>query len=192
MKIIKRGNIAILSLTLMVMIAGYINYRYNPEREQDLGQTILVNNDTSYVYVSNDEKTNVYKETTKKNNDNLYKNKINDSISNIKSEREDMYSELEVTYKQVVESANTSEENIKIYQDKLDNIIKEKYKMNLIESLIKSKGIEDIVITKTDNKINIIVSTQKKITTAQVAIIQKIIQDEFQIDATNINLIEKQ
>lgn len=38
---LKRGKIALLSLTLMLLIAGYINYKYNPEREKNLGKQYM-------------------------------------------------------------------------------------------------------------------------------------------------------
>lgn len=190
MKVIKRGNIAILSLTLMIMIAGYINYRYNPEREKDLGKTVLVNSNDSYVYKS-DDNVDVYSETGSRSGQTLYNSKTSNTISNIKSNREDMYSEFQSTYKEVIESASTSQENIKIYQDKLDSVIKEKHKINLAESLIKAKGIKDVVITKTDNKLNIVVSAENNLNSSKVAIIQKIIQDEFDITAENISIMQE-
>ena len=51
---LKRISIAGISFCFMISIAGYINYKYNPEREKDLGQTVYVNS-------SNDE-VNIYKE----------------------------------------------------------------------------------------------------------------------------------
>ena len=48
MKIFKRGQVAMLALAFMVMIAGYINYRYDPEREEGLGNTVKV--DSKDVY----------------------------------------------------------------------------------------------------------------------------------------------
>lgn len=58
MKIIKKSQIAVLSILLMVGITGYINYKYNPEREKNLGQTMYVNGKDSFTY----DKVSIYSE----------------------------------------------------------------------------------------------------------------------------------
>ena len=40
----------------MVGVAGYINYKYNPEREKNLGQTMYVNGKDSFTY----DKVSIY------------------------------------------------------------------------------------------------------------------------------------
>lgn len=58
MKVIKKGQIAVLSILLMVGVAGYINYKYNPTREKNLGQTMYVNGKDSFTY----DKVSIYSE----------------------------------------------------------------------------------------------------------------------------------
>lgn len=81
MKIFKRSQLAMLSVAFMIMIAGYINYKYDPEREQQLGQTVKVNGDKIYLYTSNKE-VNAYEEV-----DAAYDDK-NESIYETKDEQE--------------------------------------------------------------------------------------------------------
>lgn len=50
MKIIKRSQVALLSLTFMIMIAGYINYKYDENREKDLGKSVYVSSSDIYLY----------------------------------------------------------------------------------------------------------------------------------------------
>ena len=79
MKIIKRGQLAMLSISFMIMIAGYINYKYDPKREEQLGQTVKVDGSNVYLYTNNND-VNLYGENldvlSDKNN-NIYKNKNN-------------------------------------------------------------------------------------------------------------------
>ena len=58
MKVIKKSQIAVLSILLMVGVAGYINYKYNPTREKNLGQTMYVNGKDSFTY----DKVSIYSE----------------------------------------------------------------------------------------------------------------------------------
>lgn len=92
MKILKRNQMLMLSLACMVMIAGYINYRYDPKREENLGNT---------VKVDSNKNVNVYLETFVDKDENLYQDKDNNekSLGSFKSSRDNMFSELESTYK---------------------------------------------------------------------------------------------
>ena len=97
----KRILMACVSFAFMVSIAGYINYKYNPEREKDLGQTVYVNS-------SNDE-VDIYKEAQS-----VYNNK--DKISSFRNDRDNMYSELSENYNNVIKNEKSSDEEIKEYQ----------------------------------------------------------------------------
>ena len=193
MKVIKRGQLAMLSITFMVMIAGYINYKYNPEREENLGQTMKVNSSEVYLYNTSKDKVNVYNEQSTVNykNDSIYSTKKADSMISFKNSRDNMFSELEEKYEKIIESTAASSSDVKMYSEKLDNVIKEKHKINVVEGIMKAKGIEDIVIVPTGDNYNIMVKLEKGLTKTQAAMIEKIIEDEFEIDATKIKIMEE-
>lgn len=189
MKIIKRSQLALLSLSFMIMIAGYINYKYDPEREKNLGQTVHVSGSDVFLYdnsaSSNNSNVTVYTEK----NTSISNNKKNteSSIATFKEERDNMFSELEATYKEAIEKEQDTATREK-YQKKLDEVVEKKHLISIIEKLIKTKGIKNLVIVPTGDNINVIVESDKKLTEAEIAIIQKIIQDEFGIDADKISI----
>lgn len=198
MKIIKRSQLALLSLSFMVMIAGYINYKYDPEREKNLGQTVHVSGSDVFLYNSDEANSgsnsvSIYRETIKNtgntNSQNMYNNKSysQGSLSTFKEQRDNMFSELEETYKEVISSEqdNTVKEK---YQEKLDDMVEKKHLINIVESLIKSKGIKNIVIVPTGENINIMVEGAEKLTDTQIAIIEDIIEEEFDIQADKISI----
>jgi len=193
MKIIKRGQLAMLSISFMIMIAGYINYKYDPKREENLGQTMRVDSDQVYLYTS-DNKVDIYKETSNnldRNNDTMYNNKNSEStLSSFKSSRDNMFSELEESYTAVI-SKSASQEEAQIYQEKLDGVIKKKHLIDIVEGIIKAKGITEIVIVPTEDKYNVMVKMDSKLTDAQANMIQKIIEDEFNVDADKVRIIEQ-
>ena len=195
MKIIKRGQLAMLSIAFMIMIAGYINYKYDPEREEELGQTVKVDGSQVYLYTSNNG-VNIYKETANaidSKTENMYENKKSeDSLETFRMSRDNMLSELEETYKNLSESVTAvSNSDVNVYKEKLDNVIKTKHLINIVEGILKAKGITDIVIVPTDDNYNVMVELDEPLTSAQVAMIQQIIEEEFKIDAKNIKIIEK-
>lgn len=196
MKIIKRSQLALLSLSFMIMIAGYINYKYDPEREKNLGQTVHVSGSDVFLYENSqtdsasDSSVNIYTETSKNTNDtNMYKNKsyTQSNLATFKEQRDNMFSELEETYKEVISSEQENSVKEK-YQEKLDEVVEKKHLIGIVENLIKSKGIKNIVIVPTGENINIMVSSDEKITDTQIAIIESIIEEEFNIEADKISI----
>lgn len=167
---IKRLSMAALSFCFMLAIAGYINYKYNPEREKDLGQTVYVN--------SNSDEVDIYKE------ENLEENKI----TSFRNDRDNMYSELANNYSEIINNENSSEETITEYQQKLSALIEEKNQVLMVENIIKSKGVEDIVIVLTNSqKANVIVKAEE-ITESLAAQIMQTIVDQLNIDVNNITI----
>lgn len=192
MKIIKRGQLAMLSITFMVMIAGYINYKYDPKREENLGQTVRVDSDQVYLYTS-DANVDIYKEAINDSdkNDTIYNNKnLEGVLSSYINSRNNMFSELESNYTSVI-SKSASVEEAKVYQEKLDAIIHKKHLIDIVEGIIKAKGISEIVIVPNGEKYNVMVKMDTKLTDAQANMIYKIIEDEFNVDADKIRIIEQ-
>ena len=192
MKIMKKSQIAIISLSLMVMIAGYVNYRYNPEREENLGQSVYVSSKDGFMYSS----INIYEEQNNRDDkeeitevNNMYKQKESEeTLSNFRANRNNMFSELEETYSKVIETNSTDVKQLTEYQNKLNQLIENKHMITIVEDLIKSKGITDIVIVPTNENLNVIVSDDEEITNDKIAMIQKIIQEELDFPADKITI----
>lgn len=191
MKVIKRSTLAFVSVALMLTVVGYINYRYNPEREQNLGQTVYVNGKDSYTY----ENVSIYSEneqSTSAIQNNLENVNEDDSISVFKYDRDNMYSELSENYSNIISNSNSSKEQISEYQKKLDELIQEKNLITMVENVIKSKGIDDIVIIPTSNgNINVVLKTDEKISDEMIAQIQQIIVDQLGVNANKLSITVK-
>ena len=181
-----------LSISFMIMIAGYINYKYDPKREENLGQTMKVNSDEVYLFSSSND-VGVYADVIGNldKNTTIYNNKNSEnSLTSFKISRDNMFSELEENYTDVI-SKSASTEEAKVYQEKLDGVIKKKHLIDIVEGIIKAKGITEIVIVPAEDKYNVMVKMDKKLTDAQANMIQKIIEDEFSVEADKIRIIEQ-
>lgn len=190
MTIIKRSQLAVLSITLMLAIAGYVNYKYNPDREKNLGQTVYVNGKDNFGY----ENVSIYddnntKETISKSEDSINSKTTENSIAVFKYDRDNMFSELSENYREIISNTNTDKTKINEYQSKLDELISRKNLITMVENVIKSKGIKDIVIIPTNNdKLNIVVKANDELKAEDVAKIQQLIQDQFGIGADKITI----
>ena len=179
----------------MLLIAGYINYKYNPEREKNLGKTIYVNGKDSYMYenvsIYNEEESSI-SNVEEKSNVTGNSNSNEDAISVFRYDRDNMYSELEENYRSTISNTNTSKEKINDYQDKLNKLIEEKNLISMVENVILSKGIEDIVIIPTsNNNLNVVIKSKEEIPSDLMAKIQQIIVDQLGVEASKISIIRQ-
>lgn len=181
MTVVKRSTLALISVGLMVSVAGYINYKYNPEREKNLGQTVYVNGKDSFTY----DNVSIYSEE----NTDALKEEEDSDIAVFKYDRDNMYSELSENYSSIIANQNTSSDQVNEYQKKLNELITEKNLINMVENVIKSKGINDIVIIPTNNdNLNVVVSSKEELKDEQVAQIQQIIVDQIGVSGEKISI----
>lgn len=206
--IIKRSQLALLSITFMLAIAGYINYKYNPEREKNLGQTVYVNGKDSFTYKNvdiysdannksedNTDKSDDKEATTPAENDNLKDTEASkdesdtNTIAVFKYDRDNMFSELSENYREIISNQNTAKEDVNDYQNKLNNLIAKKNLITMVENVIKSKGIKDIVIIPTNNdNLNVVVKSDTDLKPEQIAQIQDVLETQFGVAADKISI----
>ena len=104
MTVVKRSTLALISLGLMVSVAGYINYKYNPDREKNLGQTVYVNGKDNFAY----DNVSIYSEDTSQEKEEIEENEI----AVFKYDRDNMYSELSENYSSIIKNENTSADQV--------------------------------------------------------------------------------
>ncbi len=193
MTVVKRSTLALISVGLMITVAGYINYRYNPEREKNLGQTIYVNGKDAFTYenvsIYSDEDNNKDISSQSEENQESQESQEN-NIAVFKYDRDNMFSELSENYTNIIKNENTSVEQINEYQQKLNELIQEKNLITMVENVIKSKGIDDIVIIPTSNdNFNVVVKCNEMLKDEQVAQIQQIVVDQLGVDANKLSIM---
>lgn len=227
MKILKRNQIIIIVIALMLVTAGYLNYTTNQEgavptstnteAETDIasiGDAKLVSSNgveegiNEEALVSNGEEgkekvqeTAVVENDLEKTNTNT--NNTNTSIttsttsketkeyfSSSRLSRETMYSQMLESYRKILENETISETQKSVAQTEIKNINDIKNKIMICENLIKTKGIEDLVIFVNDKSISVVVRTDK-LEQEQIAQIQNIIEREMQTEISNIHISNK-
>lgn len=210
MKVIKRNQIIILVIALMLVSAGYLNYTTN----QDVNTTIptSISEDTTIEYagigdaklVSSNgiiENANETSSTFNEIENIINEDKSNEVVTTNSKEmqeyfsasrlsRETMYSQMIETYQKILENETISETQKSIAQTEIQNINEMKNKIMICENLIKTKGIEDLVIFVNDKSISVVVSADK-LEQEQIAQIQNIIAREMETEITNIHISSK-
>lgn len=190
MNFLKKSKLALLSITMMLVVAGYINYEYNPEREKNLGQTIYVNGkDTEGLDVININGKDETKNSDTEENKYEFPAKKENTIAVFKYDRDNMFSELSENYRDIITNTNTSVEKINEYQIELNELLKRKNLITMVENIIKTKGIDDVVIIPTNEaNLNIVIKSKNEVTKEQIAQVQQIVVDQFGINANKITI----
>lgn len=216
MKVIKRNQIIILVIALMLVSAGYLNYEANQNNntiatsveqegvdyvgigdaklvssnavEEENTQEVLVPNNETQENTIVEENQNEIETTTTTNSKASAETK--EYFSSSRLNRETMYSQMIESYQKILENETISETQKSIAQTEIQNINNTKNKIMICENLIKTKGIEDLVIFVNDKSISVIVRADK-LEQEQIAQIQNIIEREMQTEISNIHISNK-
>lgn len=204
MKIIKRNQLIILVISLMLITAGYLNFTADNNTvttsylTAELGDATLVSSN-SVVENSIEENILVENNTVENsgNNNIIEENNTVETVATYeaddtyfttsKLERENMYSQMLETYQQIYNNTETSSDQKTSALNEIANINKTKNAIMIAENLISAKGFKNVVIFVNDNSVSVIVG-EKELQTEQIAQIQNIVSRELSVDASIIHI----
>lgn len=212
MKILKKNQIVISVIALMLVAAGYLNYSTQLSQEVStkeaeeqydyagIGDAKLVDSEeivgeenTIKETMSNIEQ-NTQNEEENKNTENTVQTNANetsnDYFTSSRLEREKMYSEMLESYQKILQNTSIAEAQKSISSKEVANINNTKNAIMIAENLIKTKGFEDVVIFVNDSSVSIVVKAEK-LEQNQIAQIQNIISRELNAEISNIHISTK-
>lgn len=214
-RILKKNQVLMFVIALVLVTTGYLSY--NPEATKDVVSTTLDNStlanigDATLVSSSaivdkiqtNNENT-TETEATNQITNNINQNEItnnsietsvttsgkDDYFTNSKIERDKMYSQMLESYQKMVTNTNISEEQKLIATNEINKINTTKNAIMIAENLIKTKGLEDVVIFVNIDSVSVIIKAEE-LTQEQIAQIQNIVTRELNTDISNIHISNK-
>lgn len=153
-------------------------------------------NEENVINNENIEETKEIDEAEIENNkeDNIVETSTNITVdeyfSTSRLERNTMYSQQIENYQNILSNTNVSESQKKTSQEEITRISNEQNAIMIAENLIKTKGIEDLIIFINDDSINVILKGDepKKEVIAQI---QNIITRELNADIEDIHIMNK-
>ena len=216
MKVLKKNQLAILVIALMLVTAGYLNFTANnavstssnttKEQYAAIGDATLVNSgelleekDKQNIIETINNSNEISKETSESNtNNNSNENtqststkiEADDYFDKSKLEREKMYSQMLETYQKLLESSSISNEQKVVSEQEIAKINQTKNAIMICENLLSTKGFEDSVIFVNDASVSIVVKAGE-LNEQQIAQIQNIISRELKVDLSNIHISNK-
>lgn len=215
MRIIKRNQLIILVISLMLITAGYLNFTSDSNtsketaklfaelgdatlvstnaivenNETEIENTVASNNAVVENTVSNDasnDASNVEENTVETNAEAVDETYFTTS----KLERENMYSQMLETYQQIYNNTEASTDQKTSAIEEIAKINKTKNAIMIAENLLSAKGFKNIVIFANENSISVIAG-ETELKPEQIAQIQNIVSRELNVDAGIIHISTK-
>ncbi len=204
MTVIKRNQIIVLALAVMIVAAGYLNYSYqeggNPFAEEitgniggKLGEATFVDGEIDAGLGMSEPVGNIMADKVGQSGADGADSVTSSAefFAETRLEKERVRDEEVAMHESLIKSSEVSKEIQDKAQAQLTAISQKWEKEMIIERLIKAKGFKDVVVFINDGSVNIVVSSTGKLTAAQVAQIQDIVMREAKVEAGNIRIVEK-
>lgn len=212
MKILKKNQLIILVISLMLVTAGYLNFTATDNNNisgntiAELGDATLVSsndvetqnnivesNETNNIDVSNETVENnevTYSETLETENETETTMQEDTYFTTSKLERESIYSQMLETYQEIYNNTNSTSEQKNTAIQEIAKINKTKNAIMIAENLVIAKGFKNIVIFANDNSVSVIIEAET-LEPEQIAQIQNIVSRELEVGAELINISTK-
>ncbi len=107
-----------------------------------------------------------------------------------KLDRDKMYSQMLENYQKILEADNLSTEEKTAAQEEIKKINNEKNAIMIAENLIKTKGLEEVLLFVNNGNVSVVVRAEK-LEESQIAQIQNIVTRELNVKVTKINVSVK-
>ena len=213
MKILKRNQIVVAVIALMLVTAGYLNFA-NQNKERNLiptssaadselmagigdAQLVSANEATENNQTQNKNVQNTENVTTNTNTENTTSNITENTqiqedsyFAQSRLDRDKMYSQMLDNYQKILETNNLSAEEKKTAQEEIKRIYNEKNAIMIAENLIKTKGFQDIIIFVNNGNVTGVVK-KDKLDEKDIAQIQNVITRELNVKTNKINISGK-
>ncbi len=197
LKSINRNQIVLFVVALMLITAGYLNYTM---QATEVSSNIISENEVAAIgdaklvssnnLITNDIDSNIITKETSAEVNEQENDEEDDYFASSRLGRNTMYSQMIESYQNLLDNSNVGEEQKTVATQEITNINNIQNSIMICENLIKTKGIEDVVIFVNDKSISVIVKADK-LENDTIAQIQNIIAREMDAEIENIHISNK-
>lgn len=203
MKLLKKNQVVIYVIALMLMAVAYLNYTTNTTEQSveasmqmEARDDSKIANNTNNIISTDNANNAVNTDNTASigdarlvSSDDVVSND-DDYFSKSKLERDTMYSQMIESYENILNSTNSLEIQKQSATDEIKKINDTKNSIMICENLIQTKGFENSMIFVNGDSISIILKSDE-LTQEEVAQVQNIISREMHAEIENIHISTK-
>ncbi len=214
MKLLKKNQIVVYAIAVLLMVVGYMSYTTNNQKALEVsnqnitsineyanvGDARLVSSNDVISENINANKSNTTADNSVNQNEVSSKNEVTSETSSSavsdeyfaksKLERDTMYSQMLETYEKVLNSNNALETQKQSATKEITKINETKNSIMICENLLQTKGFNNSVIFVNGKSVSIIIGA-KELKQEEIAQIQNIISREMKADIENIHISTK-
>ena len=197
LKSINRNQVVLFVVALMLITAGYLNYSM---QATEVSSNIISENEVAAIgdaklvssnnLITNDIDSNIITKETSADVNEQENDEEDDYFASSRLGRNTMYSQMIESYQNLLDNNNVGEEQKTVATQEITKINDIQNSIMICENLIKTKGIEDVVIFVNDKSISVIVKADK-LENDTIAQIQNIIAREMDAEIENIHISNK-
>ena len=221
MRLLKKNQVIIYVIVLMLMAVAYLNYTTQTGEQaveasmqmearddtnsSNIGDAALVSsndiatntneteNTTNTIEENTTNRTNTTNNETEQNTTQTNSNTVStdDYFTKSKLERETMYSQMLESYENVLNSSNSLETQKQSATDEIKKINDTKNSIMICENLIQTKGFENNIVFVNGSSISVIIKSDE-MTQEEVAQVQNIVSREMGAEIENIHISTKE
>lgn len=207
-KIFRKNQLIITALALMIAVAGYVSFAGTNGKDKDIMTQAGVADDMELSYDISDEdilaEEDIFTDT-EDNSEDMQASLENpgeavmastdgqsmDYASEMKFAREQVRSRNKETLQGIIDNANLEEAQKQDAVNQMIAMTTAAEKENAAEMLLEAKGFTDVVVSITDNSVDVVLD-MGEVTDAKRAQIEDIVKRKTGIDAANIIITQIQ
>lgn len=195
-KIFKKNQIIVTVLAILIVIAGYLKYtdaNFNNKNkevtneiyESTYGTDDILSNGEIASLDENETGEAVEETTLQPGEAVMTSSKLTDFIIQARIDREQIRSKNKETLLKVINDETVSEKEKTSAVEAMVEITKSSELENIIETLLEAKGFSNVIVTLSDNQVDVIIDEQE-ITDQKRAQIEETIKRKTDISADKI------
>ena len=191
--VIKKNQILASMVVLMLVVAGYLNYTYDPTKDYDQELTGVMSNNLGDTYLV--ESSSISTNSVTSNMDDISKTieasgkvtTAEEYFATTRMERENSFAEQKETYEKMLSNSSLEEAQRNFAQEEMTKINIKKNAVSIAENLIKLKGFKDVVILLNEDRVNVIVMDDE-LTNEEKEDIESIVMTELKVDESKLQI----
>lgn len=186
--VIKKNQILASMVVLMLVVAGYLNYTYDPTKDYDMELTGIMTSNLGDAYLVDNTGINSNIEDVQRKVEASAKVTTSEEyFATTRMDRENSFAEQLETYQSILTNTSISDEQKKFAQEEITRINNTKNAIVIAENLIRLKGFGDVVILVNGDSVNVVVMSEN-LSESEVTQIQSIVVSELKVDARNLHI----
>ena len=186
--VIKKNQILASMVVLMLIVAGYLNYTYDPTKDYETELTGVMSNNLGDAYLVDSSSINTNIDDIEQSIEASAKvATAEEYFANSRIERDNVFDEQIENYEEILENSNIKSEEKSFAQTEISRINNTKNAIVIAENLIKLKGFKDAIILVNEDSVNVIVMAEN-LNDKEVFQIQNIVINELKINLDNLHI----